>query len=160
MSDITLIIVAGVLMLPGLLGVFLPILPGIPFMFVIALICAIITKFTVLSGIEIGYLAGLMILSLLVDFLSGMLGAKMGGASGKSLLIGMVGLLLGTLLLPPFGGILGMFIGVVAGEIYFFGKTKAAIKAATGSVLGALTGAVINLIVGLVFVGLFFVFAI
>jgi len=160
MSDIALIIATSVLLLPGLLGVFLPMLPGIPFMFVIALIYAAITKFAILSGAEIGYLAGLMLLSLLIDFLSGLLGAKLGGASGKSLLIGIVGLLLGTILLPPFGGILGMFLGVVAGEIYFFGKTKTAVKAATGSVIGSLSGVLINLLIGLTFVVLFIVFTI
>jgi len=160
MSDIVLIIATSILLLPGLLGVFLPMLPGIPFMFVIALIYAVVTKFAVLSGTEISYLAGLMFLSLLIDFLSGLLGAKIGGASGKSLLIGIVGLLIGTVLLPPFGGILGMFLGVVAGEIYFFGKTKTAVKAATGSVIGSLSGMAINLLVGLAFVVLFLLFTI
>jgi hypothetical protein len=159
MSDLVWIIITGILMLPGLLGIFLPVLPGVPFMFVIALIYAAITKFAILNGVEIGYLAGLMILSLLVDFLSGVLGAKLGGASGKSLLIGILGLLLGTLLFPPFGGIVGMFLGVVAGEIYLLGRVKTAVKAATGSVIGTLSGAVINLLVGLTFVVLFFVFA-
>jgi len=158
MSNLILIIISAILILPGFLGIFLPLLPGIPFMFMIALIYAVITKFSILSGVEIGYLLGLMVLSLLVDFLSGLLGAKMGWASGKSLLIGVLGILLGTLMLPPFGGILGMFLGVLVGEIYFMGRSTTAIKSAKGALLGALTGMLINLLIGLTFVILFLVF--
>lgn len=127
-------------------------------MFMVAFGYALVTQFAVLTGVEIAYLGGLTLLSILIDYLSGMFGAKLGGASGKSLLVGVAGLLLGTLLLPPLGGILGMFLGVAGGEIYYYGKTSTAVKAASGGVIGALAGMVLNLLVGLTFVILFIVF--
>jgi uncharacterized protein YqgC (DUF456 family) len=158
MSQIIVTIIVAALLVPGLLGVILPIMPGIPYMFLIALIFALITKFSILTGIELGYLAIIVGISILVDYFSGILGAKFGGASGKSLLIGMAGFLLGILLFPPLGGLVGMFIGIVASEIYFFGKTRTAVKAASGGVLGTIAGIALNLIAGLIFIILFLVF--
>lgn len=158
MTQLILTIVAAVLLLPGLLGIIVPVVPGIPYMLAIAGIFAWLTKFSVLTGWELGWLAGLTIVAIGIDYLSGVLGAKFGGASGKSLLVGMVGFVLGTILLPPLGGLLGMFVGIVAGEIYFLGRTQSAVKAASGGVLGTLAGMVINFLIGLTFIGLFLVF--
>lgn len=158
MLEITLIILAALFMLPGLLGIILPVLPGVPFMFLIALVYGIATKFELLVSGEITWLGVLVIVSLVVDYFAGLIGAKFGGASGKSLLIGLAGFLLGMILLPPLGGLLGMFVGIIVGEIYFLGKTKTALRAATGGALGAVAGMVINLVIGLTFVGLFLFF--
>jgi len=100
-----------------------------------------------------------MVASMLVDFLSGLLGAKFGGASSKSLLVGIVGFVLGMIALPPLGGFIGMFLGILLGEIYFLGKTKTAVRAAQGAVLGAITGMVINLLIGIAFITMFLVWA-
>ena len=159
LSPLILIIITAVLLLPGLVGIVLPILPGIPYMFLVALAYGLVTKFNFLTTAELGYLAVLTAIAILVDYFSGILGAKFGGASGKSLLVGMAGFIVGMFLFPPFGGFVGMFFGIVGGEIYFFGKTKTAIKSASGGVLGTLAGMIINLVLAVTFMGLFLVFS-
>jgi uncharacterized protein len=155
-----LTIVTVALMLVGLVGVVLPILPGIPYMLILAAIFAVLTGFSVLTWTELTWLIGLAILSVGIDAGFGLLGAKFGGASGKSLLVGTLGLVLGMVLLPPLGGIVGMFLGIVGGEVFFYGRTKTAIKAASGGVLGTIISVLLNLLIGLVFVGLFILFTI
>ncbi|MFA5009721.1 MAG: DUF456 domain-containing protein [Patescibacteria group bacterium] len=158
MGQIAGITLAGISMLVGLVGTIVPIIPGVPFMFLVALIYALITKFAILTGAELGYLAILVVSSIFIDYFAGLLGAKFSGASGKSLLVGTFGFLLGLILFPPFGGFIGMFVGIVTGEIYFFNKPKTAIRAASGGVLGTLAGMVLNFLLGLTFVSLFLVF--
>ena len=159
MTATVMIIMAVLLMLLGLVGVFLPILPGIPFMFVIALAYSLITKFQILTPVELGWLGGLTVISIVVDYLSGVLGAKFGGASGKSLLVGLIGFLIGLVLFPPFGGFVGMFLGIAIAEIYFWKHISTALRAASGGVVGSLVGMLVNLLIGLVLLVLFVVCA-
>lgn len=159
MSHITLVVLALFFMLPGLLGVLLPAIPGVPYMFVVALVFGFVDRFAHLTGRELGWLAALAILSLVVDYTAGLLGAKLGGASKKAAAAGFMGLLLGTLLLPPIGGFIGLFAGVLFAELTRGQDERQALKAATGSVLGSLAGIAINLGVGLLLALLFLFFA-
>lgn len=155
----TIIILAVLFMLPGLLGVILPIFPGVPFMFLVALVYGFVTKFQLLSVSELIWLAGLALISVVVDYLAGLLGAKFGGASAKALTVGLIGFVVGMIIFPPLGGLFGMFLGIVITEFYLVGKGRTALKAGAGGLLGALAGMIINLVIGLTFVGLFLFFA-
>ncbi len=159
MPHYLIVIGTAAAMLPGLAGVLLPLVPGIPYMFVVALVYALADRLSHISGLELLTLGLIAIASLAVDYLAGILGARAGGASKKALLFGMIGLILGMIILPPFGGILGLFLGVLAAEL-LGGKTALmAFKAGQGSVIGALTGIGINLLLALLFLILFVVFA-
>ncbi len=159
MMETALLIVFVLLLLPGVVGIFIPVLPGIPLMFFMALFFAVLTGFNRLTGTEIGYLGFIALSSLVVDYLSGVIGARYGGASRKSLGYGLLGILAGTLLMPPFGGIIGLFIAITISEISQFGDRDKALKAAQGGVIGAVVGIGINLILALLFIGLFIAYA-
>lgn len=158
--NIVYFVIALVLMLPGLLGVLLPILPGIPYMFVVALLYGLATKFRPLSTKEIIILGVITGLSVLVDHLSGVLGARWGGAHKKSLLAGFLGLIVGLILFPPFGGIIGLFLAVLVTEIAIHDDNRRAVKAATGSLLGSFAGMLISALLSILFLVLFVIFAI
>lgn len=121
-------------------------------MWLIALIYGLITSFNGLSLEEFGVLSVLMGISLLVDYFSGVLGAKIGGASMRSLGLGFLGLMLGLLLFPPLGGVIGLFVGILASELNAYKDRSKAIRAATGGVVGVLAGAITNLVVGIGFI--------
>src|SRR6187549_307026 len=79
------VVVATLILIPLIAGVFLPIIPGIPTMFAIVLLFGLIDHFQHLRLFELGILAALAAGSILIDYLSGMIGARFGGASAKSL---------------------------------------------------------------------------
>ena len=81
MADITVLFIFVVLMLPGLLGIVLPILPGVPYMMVVALTYGLVTHFHTLSGTPLYILGGIALVSLVIDYYSGIAGARIGGAS-------------------------------------------------------------------------------
>jgi uncharacterized protein YqgC (DUF456 family) len=105
-----------VLMLAGLAGTIVPVLPGTT----IILAAAVLFHFTVHSTHALGWwpiggLALLTIASYAVDLASGSIGAKWGGATKWGAIGGLVGTVVGL-----FFGIVGIFvaplIGVLLGE--------------------------------------------
>lgn len=148
-------ILAIVLMLPGLLSVIVPVMPGVPYMFVVALLYAILTRFSGLTGWEVVILGGIAALSIAIDFAGGLLGAKFGGASGKAGLWGFAGMLIGTVILPPFGGLVGLFAGILLGELRYGKELRAAGKAAGAGLIGSGAGMLVNGLVGIMFIIVF-----
>jgi len=160
MNNTLLVIIFTILMLPSLVGIIIPVLPGIPLMFGVALVYGIFNDFSSLKLYELVILLALAIISLAIDYFSGAIGAKYGGASPRSTLYAIIGLIIGLLLFPPFGGMIGLFAAILLSEYFFQKKTKAkSIKAATSGLLGSLLGIVLNLIIGLIFIALFLIFA-
>lgn len=158
MSHLGLVILFTVLLLPGFLGIFLP-LPSLLYMLAVALIFGFIDHWQHLSGWNLIILAGIAAASLLVEYLTGIIGAKYGGASKTAIIFGIVGTVVGLVIFPPFGGILGLFIGIIAAEIVLYKDSQKAFKAATGGLIGTLVGMLASLILGLIFVTLFLIFA-
>lgn len=146
-------------MIPGVIGSVIPILPGIPYMFAIALVYAIFDKFQTISANQIIILAIIAVISVVIDYVSGLIGSKYGGASKFAMTIGFAGLVVGIFALPPFGGFIGLFIGILAGEIIKFNDQKKAFKAAFAGVAGSIAGIIANTVLSLIFLTLFIIFA-
>lgn len=159
MNHWLLLTIFSVLLLPGFAGIVLP-FPALPYMFVVALIFGFVDRWQHLSVRELIILGVIMIVSFINDYVSGVLGAKYGGASKKSLLYGVVGMILGLIVASPFGGIPGLFIGILVAEIVMFKDHKKALKAATGSLIGTIAGMLISLFLALLFLVLFILFSI
>ena len=138
-------------MLPAFAGIVLPALPGLPLMFLVALGFGVVDGFHHLSPREVIILAVIALISVLVDHLSGVLGARWGGASGKATLAGFLGMIVGLMVLPPLGGFVGMFLAIAYVEARS-GTLQKALKAATGSLMGSLAGIAVNVVLGLAFV--------
>jgi len=159
MPHYVLVIIFSVLLLPGLIGVVIPIIPSVPWMFVVALIFGIIERFEHLHWWELLTLGLLAVISLIIDNAFGLIGAKKTGTSKWGLLGGFIGGLIGLFFFPPYGAILGMIIGVIILEMIYNKNNQQALKSASGTVLGSLTGIAFNLLLGLIFIILFILFA-
>lgn len=155
MGDTVILIVTLVLMFGAMWMTLIPAFPAIPFMFLLALGYGVVDKFIHISGWNLLILAGIALVSMLVDYLSGILGAKYGGAGRKAIIYGFIGMLIGTLIAPPFGSLLGLFLGVFFSEIIEFKDHHRAIKSAMSSVLGAVVGIMINFAIAFIFIGVF-----
>jgi uncharacterized protein YqgC (DUF456 family) len=137
-------LVAGALILIGLLGTVLPVLPGLPVMFAGMLLAAWADDFQRIGVWTLVLLGFLLAISIAVDVLSSILGAKRVGASNKALfgagLGGFVGLFFG---IP--GLLAGPFVGAAIGEMAHGREWREASKVGFGTWVGLALGAALKL---------------
>ena len=128
--------------------------------FLSVLMFAFIEGFVHITQPELMVLGSLVVMSFILDIASGIIGAKYGGATMKSLMYGVVGLIVGTFVIPIsiVGSVTGLFFGIYVNEIQHK-KNKKAIRSATYGVVGAVVGSVINLLIAALFIFLFVFFA-
>jgi uncharacterized protein len=107
-----------VVMLIGLAGSVLPGLPGVPLIFISALVYAILTDFEYVGQLVIALLGLFAALALIADLVGTTYGARRFGASGwgtaGGTIGGIVGALVGALFLG-IGALLGLVLGAIAG---------------------------------------------
>jgi hypothetical protein len=151
--------VISILVFLGIFMTFIPFMPGIFFMLFVSFIFAVITSFKVITVYELMVLIGIFLVALINDSFSGIIGAKWGGASNKSILVGLAGLVIGFFVLPPLGAIIGFFAGIFLNEMYSGKSKEKAVKAATSSLIGSAVGIFINAVLAISFFVLFMIFA-
>jgi len=108
--------IAALLILAGVIGSFLPGIPGVILIFGGMLLGGWIDGFTRIGWVTLVILGLLTILALLGDLLGSLIGAKRVGASKAALLGAAIGGLVG-IFFGLVGALLGPFIGAVAGEL-------------------------------------------
>lgn len=113
--NLTLILTLAA-MVVGLVGSVLPGLPGVPLMFVAALVYSYLTDFDVVGAGILILLGVLAALALVADYVGSVYGARRFGASWAGTLGGAIGGLAGTLIGFLFLGI-GAFFGLILGTI-------------------------------------------
>jgi len=153
-KEIIAIAAALILLVIGFLGVFVPLVPGVPLAWLGILIYALLTDFTGLSLTSVLVFLGLTILSMIVDFIAPLAGAKKYQASKFGIVGCSLGLLLG-LFFGPLGIIFGPIAGAFLGELLAGKKTEQAVKSALGTFLGFLASAILKIIVILIMAGFF-----
>jgi len=138
--DIFLAIVSGILLLVGFVGALLPVLPGPP----LSWLGILLLHFTVYAEFSTRFLiisAITMVVITVLDLYIPVWGTKKFGGSKAGVYGSTVGLLLGLFFFPPFGVIIGPFLGAFVGEMLFNSRElKTALKSATGSFIGFLLG--------------------
>ena len=144
-------IIIAVCLFFGIIFTALPTIPGMGYMFVLTLVYGFFDGFETFDPWWFAFFGGLGVLGIVTDYLSGLLGAKMGGANKKSVLFGLIGLVVGLVLFPPFGLFIGLFLGVLIGELVQKKNTDAALKAASYSFVGTLAGIGFNVALAITF---------
>src|SRR3546814_6447420 len=89
--DTALYVLAALMVLIGLAGIILPILPGVVLVFAGMFLAAWVGDFVAVGPWTVGILAGLTLLSLLVDLLASVAGAQRVNASRQALLGAFLG---------------------------------------------------------------------
>ncbi len=136
--DYFLLAVAIILMLLGIAGCLLPILPGPPLTY-LGLVVLHFTRFAEISRNMFIILGIVAVVVTVIDYVVPIWGTRRFGGSKYGMRGATVGLIIGLFLGPP-GIIIGPFIGAVVGELIFKDDIKYALKAGFGSLLGFLTG--------------------
>ncbi|MBD0850111.1 DUF456 domain-containing protein [Maribacter arenosus] len=154
--DIALLIFGFILMLVGIIGSFLPVLPG-PTVSWVGLLLLYLTKVVPDDWIFLGITLVIALVVFALDYIIPAVGTKKFGGTRA----GMIGTTLGLLValfvpvLGPLGIIIWPFVGALVGELMNKADKKTATKAAFGSFIGFLTGTFLKFVVTVVFLGLF-----
>jgi len=155
MGTVLLAILCSVLMIVGLIGVFAPILPGLPLAWLGFFIYAIGTGFERINVPTVIVFFVVMVLILVIDFLAPMLGAKKFQASKWGILGAFLGLIVGIIAFGFWGIILGPFIGALVAELIARRQLKGAFKPAVGTLVGFIAGALLKVVYLLIMGGFF-----
>jgi len=151
----TLLWIASVaLILTGVAGTVLPVLPGTALILAGMVLGAWIDGFTRVGGVTMGALTALAVLAWVLDYVAGLMGAKRAGASKEALIGAAVGTVAG--LLMGLVGVLFMpLVGAAAGEYLARRDEPRAVKVGLATWLGILIGMVAKVGIAFVMIGVF-----
>ena len=138
--DFVIISLGVLLIVIGLIGSFVPIIPG-PITAWVALLILHQTSFLSSDFTFLAITFSVAIGVFILDYFIPIIGAKKFGGTKSGIIGATLGLLVGLIFLGPLGIFLGTFSGAFIGELIHDPNDKrTALKAATGSLVGFLTG--------------------
>ncbi len=148
------VLLACLLVLVGLVGTVLPLLPGVPLVFAGLVMIAAVDGFRHVGLLPVLIAALLMLLALCVDLLASALAARTAGAGWSA----SIGAGLGTLI-GLFFGLWGLLLGPLAGAaLVDYGQRRdgtEALKVGLATWLGLLVGGLIKFVLALGMIGVF-----
>lgn len=154
--DILLLIIGFIFMILGLVGAFIPVLPG-PLTSWGGLLILSFTDAISITTSFLGITFGIALLVWILDYFIPAIGTKKFGGTKYGMWGSTIGLLLGLFFFPPIGIIVGPFVGALLGELMQDSKnTNKAFKAAVGSFIGFLFSTGLKFAVSIIYLILFF----
>ena len=152
--DIFLVILSALFIIIGLIGSFLPVIPGPPLSW-LGLLILYLTNAVEMNLTLIIITGVIALIIFLLDYIIPAMGTKKFGGSKSGMLGTSIGLVIGLLSPIPGGIILGPFLGAFIGEMLNKNDSKLAFKAAIGSFLGFLASTFIKFIVAIIYLGIY-----
>jgi len=147
-----------ILLFGGVLGCFIPALPGPPLAY-FSLLLMQLTEVRPYSAKFLLIWALVVILVTILDYAIPPYATKKLGGSRNGIIGSTIGIIMGIFIFPPWGIIIFPFLGALVGEVLAGKERKAALKAAFGSFLGFISGVFLKLTVTLI-IGYYFFSAI
>ena len=149
-------VASAALILIGLAGTVLPLLPGTLLVWAGILLGAWIDDFTRVSVGTVVFISVLAALAWALDFVAGLLGAKRAGASRLALVGAAIGTVVGILM-----GLVGVLfmplVGAAVGEYWAQRDQQRAAKVALATWIGLLLGMIAKVVLSFVMLGIFLV---
>jgi uncharacterized protein YqgC (DUF456 family) len=156
MEPLALYLLGAVLVIAGLVGTILPVLPGALLVFGGLFFMAMADGFARVGWVTLTLIGVLGLLSWVADFVASLLGAKRVGASPLALLGATLGGIAGIFFGIP-GLIFGPFAGAVLGELLARGGLAKAGKVGLGTWLGLVVAAVLKVVLAFMMIATFFI---
>jgi len=149
-------------MVVGLIGTVIPVLPGVELIWLAALVYAIAERFATIDPLTFAALTALAATGITANIWASHLGSRLGGASWQALLAGLglgavgflLGLFVGGIGAVP-GGLIGALVGVLLVEYSRRKDWRGAARAGTGWLVGCLLSGFIQMMVGMVMILIF-----
>lgn len=145
---------AVLLVVVGVIGALVPILPGPVLVFAGLVLASWADGFSRVGPIALVILALLTVAVYVVDFVAGAYGVERAGASRRAVLGAVIGTVVGMFFGLP-GLILGPFVGAVLGELTVRRQIMEAGRAGAGAWLGIVLGAAAKMALIFVMLGIF-----
>ena len=147
--DIILIVLGALCLVAGILGAVLPVIPGPPLAY-LGLWLLQWSSYAPFSGVFLGVWALVATLVTVLDYYVPIWGTRKFGGSTAGVRGSTIGLLLGVFAFPPWGIVLGPFIGAMTAELLVNVRDPGkAFKSGLGSLVGFLLGTGLKLGAGL-----------
>ena len=137
---IAFIILGLLFALVGLVGCIFPVIPGPPLSFLALILLSLARNWEPFSSTFLVIMGGLAVLVTVLDYVVPVVGAKKYGASKLGVWISMIGMLIGVLFFPPWGMLIGAFVGALAGELLAGKQGRKSLRAAWGVFVGNVVG--------------------
>ena len=155
--DIFLLILGFVLTILGIIGSFLPVLPG-PLSGWAGLLILHLTDAIPMNFLLLGITLIVAIIIWILDYIIPIVGTKKFGGSKKGIYGTLIGIVIGLFSPIPFGFLFGAFFGALIGElIHDNNNLYRAFKASFGAIIGLLASVTIKFIVSFTYVILFLI---
>jgi len=148
-------VIALIIMLFGLAGTVLPVIPGIVLIYVGYVLYGFFTGWQDYGVGTIVLWGAVTVVTIFADHYGALYGAKRSGSSIFSIWGSLVGALIGMILFSLGGLIIGTFVGAFAGELIAGRPADQAYRSGKGALVGFLAGSLFKVIVGLVMIGAF-----
>ncbi len=156
MADTLWWLLSAALIVIGVAGTVLPALPGTVLVLAGIVLGAWIDDFTRVGTPTLIAVSVLTVLSLVLDYVAGLLGAKRAGASRRA----VIGAALGTVV-GLFMGIVGVLfmplVGAAAGEYLALRDQRRALHVGVATWLGIMVGLIAKVVIAFVMIGIFIV---
>jgi len=114
--EIVLVVIAFLLLLAGLIGSVVPVLPGPPLSY-IGLLLLQWSGYVSFSPVFLVVWAAITVVVTIVDYILPAWMTKRFGGSRKAVIGSVLGLIVGIIFFAPIGLIIGPFLGALAGEL-------------------------------------------
>jgi len=136
---------ALLLVVLGVIGSVLPLLPGLPLVLAGVWVYALGTGFS--GGIGVGHVVVYTLIAgaaIGLSTLSNVIGVRAAGGSKRAMLGAAIGLVAGLVLAGPVGVLVGPFIGAVLFELVGGRAARKALRSGLGAAVGLLAGRVME----------------
>jgi uncharacterized protein len=147
-------VLVGLLMVAGLIGAVVPLVPGTPLIFAGAGVYAVARDFTPIGAGRLAILAALALAGWAAEHVAGALGARRAGGSRAAIVGAVLGTLVG-LAFAPLGLLLGPIAGAIAGELLSGRDPAGSVRTGIGTALGVVAGVAAHFAFAVTMVALF-----
>jgi hypothetical protein len=140
-----LIFLGFLLVVAGIIGCVLPIVPGPPLSYCSLLLVSIARDWKAFTPRFLIIMGVLALVATALDYVIPLIFARRFGASKYGIIFSIIGMIIGIIFFPPFGLVIGAFLGAVIGEFIHNMNTRESLRAGIGVFLGTITSVFVKL---------------
>ncbi|MFA6511848.1 MAG: DUF456 domain-containing protein [Patescibacteria group bacterium] len=147
---VTLVIVTA-----GFVGIFFPLVPNIPLIWLGILLYAAISGFEEVTNEFILFISFLALITIFLDFISARWGVRKFTASGNAVIGAVLGGVIGSLFGQLWAFFMGPLLGAVLFQLFTGHDTIWSIRGDRFHIIGFMGGSVMKLVIAITMIGMF-----